>query len=91
MGGGLASLIMALAAPLVRHVLISLGIGLITYVGLDAAVSSALSAAKANMGGIAGSSAAILARAGVFSAMSIITGGIMARVSMMVLKRIGRV
>lgn len=89
--GGLAGFLMALIGPLARQALISLGIGLITFVGVDTAVSSALGAAKGYMGQVAGDYAAILARGGLFTAMSIIAGGIIARVSMLVLKRMGRV
>ncbi|WP_459198995.1 DUF2523 family protein [Ralstonia pseudosolanacearum] len=42
----LAGFLMALVGPLARQLLVSLGIGLITYVGLDAAVSAALGAAR---------------------------------------------
>ncbi len=89
--GGLAGFLMGLVGPLARQALVSLGIGLITYVGVDAAVSSALAAAKANFGQIAGSVAAILARAGLFTAVSVLAGGISARLSMLVLKRMGRI
>lgn len=89
--GGLAPLLMALVGPLARQVLVSLGIGLITFVGVDSAVTGALTAAKGYMGQIPADSAAIAARAGIFTAMSIIAGGISARLSMLVLKRMGRV
>lgn len=89
--GGLAGFLMALVGPLARQALISLGIGLITFVGVDTAVSGALSAAKGYMGQTPADIAAILARGGIFTAMSIIAGGISAGVSMMVLKRMGRV
>ncbi|WP_265919177.1 DUF2523 family protein [Cupriavidus nantongensis] len=82
---------MALIGPLVRQALVALGIGLITFVGLDAAVTSALAAAKASLGQLPAAAMAICARGGMFTAMSIIAGGITARMSMMVLKRLGRV
>ena len=89
--GALAPFLMALIGPLARQALIALGIGLITYVGVDTAVTAALTAAKSNLGQITGSVAAILARGGLFTAMSILAGGISARLSLMVLKRMGRV
>lgn len=89
--GGLAGFLMALIGPLARQALISLGIGLITFVGVDTAVTGALSAAKGYMGQVPADIAAILARAGMFTAMSVIAGGITARLSMLVLKRMGRV
>lgn len=87
----MGAFLMALAGPLARQVLISLGIGLVTFVGLDAAVTAALGAAKSNLGQMPAAAAAILARGGVFTAMSVIAGGITARMSMMVLKQFGRV
>jgi len=91
MMGNLAGFLMGLIGPLVRQALISLGIGLVTFVGLDAAVTSALGAAKASMGQMPAAAMAICARGGMFTAMSIIAGGVSARMSMMVLKRLGRV
>ncbi|MBB3013526.1 DUF2523 family protein [Cupriavidus alkaliphilus] len=87
----MAAFLMALIGPLARQALVALGIGLITFVGLDAAVTSALSAAKASLGQLPAAAMAICARGGMFTAMSIIAGGITARMSMMVLKRLGRV
>ncbi|ASL74984.1 DUF2523 family protein [Ralstonia pseudosolanacearum] len=86
----LAGFLMALVGPLARQLLVSLGIGLITYVGLDAAVSAALGAAKSSLAGMPAVAAAILARGGVFTGLSIIAGGITARISMITLKRLGK-
>ncbi|EHP43593.1 hypothetical protein OR16_07796 [Cupriavidus basilensis OR16] len=85
----MGAFLMALAGPLARQVLVALGIGLITYLGLDLAVSAALSAAKSSLGGMPASAAAILARGGIFTAMSILAGGVTARVSMMTMKKLG--
>jgi hypothetical protein len=81
---------MALIGPLARQLLVSIGIGLITFVGLDAAVGAALGAAKSSLSGLPAVAAAILARGGVFTALSIIAGGITARITLMTLKRMGR-
>lgn len=89
--GGLAGFLMGLIGPLARQALVALGIGLITYVGVDTAVTGALSAAKGYMGQVPADIAALCARGGLFTAMSVIAGGITARVSMMILKRMGRV
>jgi hypothetical protein len=80
--------IMGLVGPAVRRALISLGIGLVTYVGVDAAVTSILSGAKAAWAASAyGDAATLVAMAGGNTALSVIAGGIVGRVSMMVLKR----
>lgn len=87
----LAGLLIALVGPLAKQALFALGIGLITYVGLDAAVTSALSAAKSSLGQLPAAAMAICARGGMFTAFSIVAGGITARMSMMIVKRLGRV
>lgn len=87
----LAAFLMGLVGPLARQILVSLGIGLVTFVGMDAAVGSALSAAKSSLSGLPGQVTQILAMAGVFTAFSVIAGGVVARISLMTLQRFGRV
>jgi hypothetical protein len=87
----LAAFLMGLVGPLARQLLVSIGIGLVTFVGLDTAVSAAFSAAKGALGGLTGSVASVLAMAGFFTALSVIAGGIVARISLLTLKRFGRV
>ena len=45
----IAAFLMALIGPLARQLLVSIGIGLVTFVGLDAAVGAAFSAAKGSL------------------------------------------
>lgn len=87
--GGFGTFLMALAGPIARQVLLSLGIGVVTFVGLNTAVTAALGQAKAALAGIntVGEIVQILALGGVFTAFSIIAGGITAGVSMIALKR----
>lgn len=86
-----SSAMMALGGPLAKKVLTSLGIGVITYVGLDTAVNAALSAAKANFSGMTSSMVQIAAMYGFFTALSIIAGGIVGGMTMVMLQRFGRV
>lgn len=83
----LAALLGAIAWPLVSRVLVALGIGIVTYAGMDVALTAALDASKAAMGGLPANAAAILAMAGVFQAMGIIAGGLVAGVALMVTTR----
>lgn len=85
------SFLFALASPIAKKVLIALGLGFITYAGLDVAVNAALDAAKSNISGMPAAVVAILSIAGVWTSMAIVAGGITARLSMMVFSRIGRV
>ena len=81
------SLLVSLAGPVVRKALLSLGVGVVTYVGLQAALTAALNASQNAFGGVAAGPAAILAMSGVFTALGIIAGGIVAGVTMIALKR----
>lgn len=81
----------AIAAPVVKKVLTSLGIGMITYAGVEAMVSSGISSAQSELGALPGSVIQICAIMGIWKGFSIITGGLMAKVSMMVLGRLGKV
>lgn len=83
--------LMSLAGPIARQVLISLGIGVVTFVGLDAAVQGAMSAAKANLGALTGDYLQIVALGGGFVAVSVIAGGITAGVSMIALSRFTKI
>jgi hypothetical protein len=88
MTGGFAAFLLAIAGPLARKVMFSLGIGVVAFVGLDLAVSGMLDAARAAWAGMAGDIAAYLAIAGVHKAMAIIGGAITARIAMVAMKRI---
>lgn len=83
-----ASWLLSLAAPVASRVLLSLGIGTVTFVGLQAALNAALSQAKAAAGGLSGDVMALVAMSGGFAAMAIIAGGAVTAVSMIALKRL---
>lgn len=86
---GWGSFLLALAGPLAKQVLIALGLSIVTYVGVDLAVSNVLAQARANWSGaLVGDAAQLIAMAGVNTALSIIAGGIVGRISMMALKRL---
>lgn len=87
----LAGLLTALAGPLAKRVLTALGLGMVTFAGVEAAVQAGLSAAQSNFSGVGADVAAILAMGGVFTALSIVAGGITAGLSMMILSRIAAV
>jgi len=87
----LTTVLTSLAGPLAKKVLTSLGIGVLTYAGLDTAASAALGAAKSNLGGMTADITQIIAMAGGFAALSIIAGGITAGVSMMVMSRLAKI
>lgn len=86
-----AAFLMGLIGPLARQLLVSLGIGLVTFVGMDAAVGGALSAAKSSLSGLPAAVTSVMALAGFFTAFSVLAGAMVARVSLMTLKRFGKV
>lgn len=79
--------LVGLAGPVVKRIMSALGVGIVSYAALSAALNSALSAAKGAWGGLTGDALGLVQLAGIPDAMSIIAGALIARVSLMVLKR----
>jgi hypothetical protein len=73
--------------PLVSRVFASLGFGTVTYVGANEALGGALNAAKAGFLGLTGDVLQLLVLAGFFDAMSIMSGGLIAGLSWLVMKK----
>jgi len=73
--------------PLVSRVLLAMGIGTVTYTGASTALNSALEAGKNAFAGMSGDVLQLLAMAGFFDAMSIMSGGIVSGLSWLVLKK----
>lgn len=83
------SWLVALGAPLIRKILVSLGVGVITYTGMQSIVSNVLSSAKAAWYGFPVDILALVNLAGVGTAFSIIAGAFTARLSLSLLQRFG--
>lgn len=88
---GWGTFLVALAGPLARKVLLALGIGWVTYAGLDTLMSAVVASVQSNFGAVSGSWAQVVWLAGFGQAIGIILGALMARVSMMVLSKLGKV
>lgn len=73
--------------PLVSRVFTALGIGTLTYTGADQALRGALNAAKTGFQGMASDILQLLAMAGFFDAMAIMSGGLIAGLSWLVMKK----
>lgn len=84
---GIADWIARISWPLVSRVLSALGVGTVTYVGADSALTGALNAAKSAFVGMTAEILQLLAMAGMFDAMAIMSGGIVSGLSWMVMKR----
>lgn len=83
----LAEWLVALAGPLATRVLAALGIGTLTYAGVDVALSGALGAARSALAGMGADIAGILALAGLFDALAIVAGGYTAALTLQTLTR----
>ncbi|MDO5055938.1 MAG: DUF2523 domain-containing protein [Lautropia sp.] len=86
---GFAAWMLALAAPVAIKALAALGIGAVTYVGADAALHGLLDQVQAAMGGISGELAGVLGLAGLYQAVSIVSGGMVSALAWSQLTRLG--
>lgn len=78
----------AVAGPLAKRVLAALGIGAVSFVGLDLALSSILTAAKNSWSGLPAEILGYMSFLGANQALSIIAGAMTARVALVALKRL---
>jgi len=87
---GLGTFLNAIAGTLAKRVLSALGIGIVSYAAMSAALNSALAAAKGAWAGLAGfpEALALIQMAGVTSAASIIAGALIARVALQSFKKL---
>ena len=77
----LSGVLTALAAPLAKKVLTALGMGVVSYAAITAALAGVTSAITSAYGAITGDIAAILSLAGFGQAMGIILGAMAARIT----------
>lgn len=85
---GWGTWVLALVGPAARQIMISLGVSLVSYLGVSVAVNSMLSQAKAAYAASQSADVAnMVAMSGVNTALSIIAGAIIGRLSMLAIKR----
>lgn len=83
--------VLGLVAPLVRRILIALGVGLISYGGLALLATEIRDRVLANLSGLTGDAYAVVAMSGAFEAVGILLGALAARAALMAVERFGRV
>lgn len=83
----IAAWLMSIVGPLAFRVLAQLGVGVVTFVGVEAAITGALSAAQSAYSGQPAVVLQFLAIAGVNTALGIMSAGITARLTLMAMKR----
>lgn len=81
MSSGFAGLLQSAAAPIAKKVLTALGMGVVSYAAISAAMSGVQSAVIGAYGAITGDIAALLSMAGFGQAIGIILGAMVARIS----------
>lgn len=79
------------AGPIAKRVLVAIGIGTITYQGLDTAFEAAKQAVISNYGQMSGNVADLVNLAGVGQAIGIILGALAARVGLVAMSHLGKV
>lgn len=85
---GLGTFLVAVAGPIAKKVMVSLGFGVASYAAVSAALAAVLSSARGAWGGLGGDALQLIELAGVGVAASIYAGALTARVSLQVLKRL---
>lgn len=88
MAGLIAWAAALLVGPIVWKIVASLGIGLITYVGIDALISQASAAILNNVGQLTGSLYQMAGLLGMMQAINIILSAMTVRASLAVVNRI---
>lgn len=86
----LGSFLSAAAAPLVRHVLVALGIGILSYASVTALLAALVAQGHVYWSGMPELVIALLGLAGMGQAMGIIVGAITFRVGLNTLSRYGK-
>lgn len=86
--GTLASFLTAMAGPLARRVLVSLGFGIVSYAAVSALVNTMIASAKSAWSGLGGDVLSLIQLSGANTAISIICGAMVARVALQAVKKL---
>lgn len=79
----------SISAPIAKRVLVGLGIGVVSYVGLDAVFNQILVNAQSNWSAIPSGVANMMAIVGINDAIGIVFGALTTRLAMIQLKKLG--
>ncbi|MFQ2741211.1 DUF2523 domain-containing protein [Aeromonas caviae] len=83
----IAAWLLSISSPIVVRVLSQLGIGIVSFIGVEAAVNQLISMAQSHWMGLPSVVLQFMAIAGLNTALGIIAGGVSARLTLMVFKR----
>lgn len=84
----LAPAILALAAPLAVRVMAAIGIGWVTYTGVDLILTQVTQAIVGQIGGMPTAAAQLAAKMGLFDAIGIGLGALTTRLSLQTMSRL---
>lgn len=84
---GWALWLFSMIKPVAMRVMLTLGMGIVSYTGVDTAVFAALDAAKGALQGLPLEVAQIMARFGFFDYMAITSGGVVSGLSWSILQK----
>ena len=87
--GNVGTWLVSLGAPAVLQILISLGIGVLSYAALSSVLASALGMAKSHFNSLPSQLMGFVGLMGGGEVMSIIAGGLIARVTLAAGKKFG--
>lgn len=79
--------LVSLAWPAISRILGALGIGTITFIGMDQMLRSAITQAQQSLGGLAPDIVALLSMAGFVTALSIGSGAMVTSLALIAMKR----
>lgn len=79
--------LVSLAWPAISKILGALGIGTLTFLGMEAMLRNAIAQAQQSMAGLAPDIIALLSMAGFVTALSIATGAMITSLTLVVMKR----
>ncbi|MGN8004865.1 DUF2523 domain-containing protein [Acidovorax sp. 22279] len=77
---GFAQLIMAMVSPLIARIFVTLGLSMVSFVGMDLLMDQVIATAQNAWGGLPAGILQLAGLAGIGQALSIIFGAIMTRV-----------
>lgn len=83
----LAAWLLSIATPIAVRVLAQLGVGIVSYIGVEAAVGQLINLARTTWSGLPAIVLQFMAIGGFNTALGIVAGGVMARLSLLVFKR----
>lgn len=83
--------LLAAVGPLAKRVLLALGVGIVSYAAVSTLANTLIQSVQTAWGGVSGSILQVASMAGIPESLSIMSGAILARVSLVAVSKLGRV